>query len=99
MLMTLLLSVKSSYEGERIKAEVINFLETLKIPINTEKSQVVSVRKLSFLGFVFKGKKIVWSPNALANFKHRIRKITGQSWRCQLELSVFTTQVNILLAG
>ena len=59
------ISVKSSSEGERIKAQVITFLETLKLPINTEKSQVVSVRKLSFLGFVFKGKKIVWSPKAL----------------------------------
>jgi len=74
------ISVKSFVEGERIKAEVIAFLETLKLPINTEKSQVVSVRKLSFLGFVFKGKKIVWSPQALANFKHRIREITGRSW-------------------
>ena len=74
------ISVKSFSEGERIKAEVIAFLETLKLPINTEKSQVVSMRKLSFLGFVFKGKKIVWSPKALANFKHRIREITGRSW-------------------
>ncbi len=74
------ISVKSFAEGERIKAEVIVFLETLKLPINTEKSQVVSVPKLSFLGFVFKGKKIVWSPKALANFKHRIREITGRSW-------------------
>ena len=56
------ISVKSFTEGERIKAEVVGFLETLKLPINTEKSQVVPVRKLSFLGFVFKGKKIVWSP-------------------------------------
>jgi len=74
------ISVKSFSEGERINAEVNAFLETLKLPINTEKSQVVSVRKLSFLGFVFKGKKIVWSPKALANFKHRIREITGRSW-------------------
>ena len=58
------ISVKSSSEGERIKAEVIDFLATLKLPINTEKSQVVSVRQLSFLGFIFKGKKIVW------NLKH-----------------------------
>ncbi len=74
------ISVQSFSEGERIKAEVIAFLETLKLPINTEKSQVVPVRKLSFLGFVFKAKKIVWSPKALANFKHRIREMTGRSW-------------------
>ena len=74
------ISVKSFAEGERIKAEVVDFLEMLKLPINTEKSQVVPVRKLSFPGFVFKGKKIVWSPKSLANFKHRIREITGRSW-------------------
>ena len=74
------ISVKSFAEGERIKAEVIAFLETLKLPINTEKSQVVAVRQLNFLGFAFKGKKIVWSRQALANFKHRICEITGRSW-------------------
>ncbi|MEE9272016.1 MAG: reverse transcriptase domain-containing protein, partial [Robiginitomaculum sp.] len=74
------ISVKSPSEGERITAEVIDFLATLKLPINTEKSQVVSVRKLRFLGYIFKGRKIVWSPKALANFKHRVREITGRSW-------------------
>jgi RNA-directed DNA polymerase len=39
------ISVKSSSEGERIKAEVTAFLETLKLPINTEKSRVVSMRQ------------------------------------------------------
>jgi len=74
------ISVKSLQEGERVKAEVTAYLETLKLPINTEKSQVVSCKQLSFLGFVFKGKKIVWSPKSLANFKHRIRELTGRSW-------------------
>ncbi len=74
------ISVKTFEEGERIKAEVVTFLETLKLPINTEKSQVVKMRELSFLGFVFKGKKIVWSPKALANFKYRIRELTGRTW-------------------
>ena len=74
------ISVKSSSEGERIKAEVIEFLSTLKLPINTEKSQVVPVRKLRFLGFIFQGQKIVWCPKALAHFKHRVREITGRSW-------------------
>jgi RNA-directed DNA polymerase len=74
------ISVKSLTEGDRIKAEVIAYLETLKLPINTEKSQVVSRQQLSFLGFAFKGKKIVWSVKSLANFKHRIRELTGRSW-------------------
>jgi hypothetical protein len=38
------ISVQSFSEGEHIKTEVIAVLETLKLPINTEKSQVVSVR-------------------------------------------------------
>lgn len=74
------ISVKSLTEGERVKTEVTAYLETLKLPINTEKSQVVSSKQLNFLGFAFKGKKIVWSPNSLANFKHRIRELTGRSW-------------------
>ncbi|MEE9356414.1 MAG: group II intron reverse transcriptase/maturase [Methylococcaceae bacterium] len=74
------ISVKSLTEGERVKAEVTTFLETLKLPINTEKSQVVSSKQLCFLGFAFRGKKIVWSPKSLANFKHRIRELTGRSW-------------------
>jgi len=74
------ISVKSLVEGERIKAEVVVFLETLKLPINEEKSQVVGIKQLSFLGFMFKGKKIIWSPKSLANFKHRIRELTGRSW-------------------
>ena len=74
------ISVKSLTEGKRVKVEVVAYLETLKLPVNTEKSQVVSVKHLSFLGFVFKGKKIVWSSKALANFKYRIRQLTGRSW-------------------
>jgi len=45
------ISVKSLQEGERIKTEVTAYLETLKLPINTEKSQVVSSKQLCFLGF------------------------------------------------
>ena len=74
------ISVKSLVEGERIKAEVVVFLDMLKLPINEEKSQVVPIKQLSFLGFIFKGKKIIWSPKSLANFKHRIRELTGRSW-------------------
>jgi RNA-directed DNA polymerase len=72
--------VRSHEEGERVKADVESFLKTLKLPINHEKSRVVAVRHLSFLGFVFRGKRIVWSPKSLANFKRRIRQLTGRSW-------------------
>ena len=74
------ISVRSLEEGRRVKADVEAFLETLKLPINTKKSRVIAVRHLSFLGFVFRGKRIVWSPKSLANFKRRIRQLTGRSW-------------------
>lgn len=72
--------VSSLSEGERVKAEVEGFLKYLKLPINQQKSAVIAVSKLGFLGFVFRGKRIVWSDQSLANFKHRIRELTGRSW-------------------
>ena len=74
------ISVKSPEQGQRIKAEVETFLKTLKLPINVEKSQVVPTNELCFLGFAFKGKRIVWCDKSLNNFKHRLRELTGRSW-------------------
>ena len=34
----------------------------------------------SFLGFTITGKKIRWTDKALANFKHRVKELTGRSW-------------------
>ncbi|MDD3381665.1 MAG: group II intron maturase-specific domain-containing protein [Rugosibacter sp.] len=34
----------------------------------------------AFLGFTIKGKKIRWTDKALADFKHRIKELTGRSW-------------------
>ena len=52
------ISVKSLQEGERIKVEVTAYLETLKLPINTEKSQVVSSKQLCFLGLLLKARRL-----------------------------------------
>lgn len=66
--------------GQRIMAEVTDFLETLKLPINEEKSQVVPVSKLSFLGYQFKGRFLIWSEKSLNNFKHKVRQLTNRTW-------------------
>jgi hypothetical protein len=66
--------------GERIKEDVERFLKTLKLPINPDKSGVVKTNQLSFLGFTFRSKKIVWSDKALKGFKHRIRQLTNRTW-------------------
>ena len=31
----------------------------------------------AFLGFTIKGKKIRWTDKVLADFKHRVKKLTG----------------------
>ena len=67
--------------GQRIMAEVTAFLETLKLPINEEKSQIVPVSKLCFLGYQFKGRFLIWSKKSLENFKHKVRQLTNRTWR------------------
>ena len=34
----------------------------------------------SFLGFTIIGGKVRWTEKSLANFKHRIKELTGRSW-------------------
>ena len=73
--------VKSTSCGHRVMQQVTRFLQdTLKLSVNEDKSRVVKTNDLHFLGFRFKGKKIVWSDNALEDFKHRIRQLTKRSW-------------------
>jgi len=73
--------VKSHRAGEWVMAGVKRFLERrLKLAVNQEKSKVASTNKITFLGFTFKGTSIRWSDKAFAEFKRRVRKLTGRSW-------------------
>ena len=57
------------------------FLERkLKLVVNEEKSGILPTDQLNFLSFTFKGNKIRWSDSAFAEFKRRLRKLTGRSW-------------------
>ncbi|MBA3002907.1 MAG: group II intron reverse transcriptase/maturase [Desulfurivibrio sp.] len=78
--------VKSRRAGERVMASVTRFLERkLKLAVNQEKSKVASTNESSFLGFVFKGASIRWSEKAFAEFKRRVKKLTGRSWGVSME--------------
>ncbi len=56
------------------------YLETrLKLKVNPAKSKVAPMSDCRFLGFTQRGTKIRWSDKALANFKHRVRQLTGRS--------------------
>ena len=73
--------VKSRRAGERVMASVRTFLtRQLKLTVNEAKSRVVHSDQLDFLGFVFKGAKILWSDTAYKEFKRRVKRYTGRSW-------------------
>jgi RNA-directed DNA polymerase len=73
--------VRSTSSGYRVMSTMTRFLEKrLKLQINESKSRVSKAKEVCFLGFEFRGKKIVWSDKSFANFKHKVRKLTGRSW-------------------
>ena len=77
----LLVLVKSARAGKRVKASLTRFLTTqLKLSVNESKSRVCRTEAGVFLGFTFRGTKLRWSDAAFADFKHRIRQLTGRSW-------------------
>lgn len=78
--------VKSQRAGERVMESVRQFLTSqLKLTVNEDKSQVARSDRISFLGFVFKGTKILWSDKAYKEFRRRVRKYTGRSWFVSME--------------
>ncbi len=82
--------VKSSSSGYRVMKSMTQYLEKrLKLTVNESKSRVAKTNEVNFLGFEFRGKKIVWSDKAIANFKHKVRKLTGRSWGVSMAYRFF----------
>lgn len=78
--------VKSQRAAERVMNSITRHLETtLKLKVNPVKSKVAPMSECSVLGFTIKGKKIRWTDQALADFKHRIKELTGRSWGVSME--------------
>ena len=78
--------VKSKRAGDRVMARITKYLEkVLKVKVNTDKSKVVKVQDCSFLGFMFKGKKLIASVKAVMTFKKRLRRFTGRSWGISMQ--------------
>lgn len=72
--------VKSPRAGERVKRSVSRFLEKkLKLKVNAAKSRTGKANRCKFLGFTFPGKTIRWTEEALDEFRHRVRKLTGRT--------------------
>lgn len=82
----LMVLVKSERAGQRVKASLTAYLDRqLKLPVNEKKSQVAKIDHCVFLGFTFKRGKLRWSDAAFADFKHRIRELTGRSWGVSMD--------------
>jgi RNA-directed DNA polymerase len=82
----LMVLVKSERAGQRVKASLTTYLDRqLKLPVNEKKSQVAKIDQCVFLGFTFKRGKLRWSDAAFADFKHRIRELTGRSWGVSMD--------------
>jgi RNA-directed DNA polymerase len=77
----LVILVKSKSAGRRVMASISRYLtQTLKLKVNQQKSRVVKVEALKYLGFTFRGIRIFVSDQALRDFKHRLRGLTSRSW-------------------
>lgn len=77
----LLILVRSPRAGERVMRSISRFLSgRLKLTVNTQKSQVGPVHKSSYLGYTFWGSRLRWTEQTLANFKYRVKRLTGRSW-------------------
>ena len=81
-----LIFVKSKRATIRADRSVVRFLkQRLKLEINRQKSRVVRGEKCEYLGFVFPGKRIVWSTESLENFRYNVRRLTARSWGISME--------------
>jgi RNA-directed DNA polymerase len=82
----LVVLVRSPRAGRRVMGSIRRFLEVkLKLKVNEQKSSVAATDRITFLGFSFKGGRILWSDKAFAEFKHRLRELTGRSWFVSME--------------
>ena len=78
--------VKSRRAGLRVMAGVSRFLELkLKLVVNQDKSKVAPVDEVVFLGFTFVKGGVRWSGKAFAEFKRRVKELTGRSWGVSME--------------
>ena len=82
----LVILVRSARAGERVMRSITRYLQTsLKLTVNPAKSKVAPMSECNFLSFTIQGNKIRWTDQALADFKHRVRELTGRSWGVSME--------------
>jgi RNA-directed DNA polymerase len=94
----LVILVKSRRAGRRVMAKLSHYLtQKLKLKVNREKSQVVKIEELEYLGFTFRGIRIFISSQALKDFKDRLRGLTSRSWG--VSMAERLKRLNLYLRG
>lgn len=82
----MIILVKSHRAAERVMRSITRYLETtLGLTVNPAKSKVAPMSECSFVGFTIIAKKIRWTDKSAANFKHRVKELTGRSWGVSME--------------
>ena len=82
--------VKSQRAAERVMQSITRYLETtLKLKINPAKSKVALMSECAFLGFTIISGKVRWTEKSLANFKHKIKELTGRSWGVSMKYRLY----------
>jgi len=76
-----LLAVKSAKAAERVMASLTRYVEgPLKLVVNRTKSKTAPLKQCTFLGFQIGARgRAVWSAQAHARFKRRVREITRRN--------------------
>jgi len=78
--------VKSQRAGKRVLESIKRFpAKRLRLSLNDKKSRIAPCNECKFLGFTFRGTRIVWHDNSFRYFKFRVRKLTGRSWGVSME--------------
>ena len=82
--------LKSKRAAERVFASLCTYIEQiLDLEVNREKSAVRPVRELSFLGFCFRAGKIKVSEDSLADFKYKLKGLSGRNWSVSMEYRMY----------
>jgi hypothetical protein len=72
--------LKSERAAHRVAEGMIQYLEeTLKLPVNREKSEVAKFKDITFLGIRIMGRRIRISDKSLQKFKLRVRQLTQRN--------------------
>jgi len=90
--------VKSERAAHRVHRSIQRWLEErLRLRVNAAKSRVCRTEEAEYLGFAVRKKTFRASAQAVAEFRHRVKKLTGRSWGVSMRYRI--GQLNLYVRG